>query len=143
LCWAPCGRCRRRPSRVSHAWDYAAIFAKAYLGGQDVLVARPREFFQRLAHFELALAGSVDLGSIKEVDTMVPSSLHAIFDDGTLDLIRNGHCVHVRFKPFWVPPYVSHPPSESTETLSPCSLLIHVLDVVCTQRGFVPPVPTS
>jgi hypothetical protein len=54
--------------------------AQSYLGGQDIFISRPIEFLESSAHFNFGLATGVRLGSIEEIDTMVPGSLEAFLD---------------------------------------------------------------
>ena len=58
-----------------------AASAEEDLGAQDVLVTRPVELLEGIAHLNLALAVGVDLGSVEEVDAMVPGSLQALLDN--------------------------------------------------------------
>jgi hypothetical protein len=58
-----------------------ATSAEEDLGAQDVLIARPVELLERSAHLDLTTAIGVDLGSVEEVDAVVPGSLHALLDN--------------------------------------------------------------
>lgn len=58
-----------------------AAGAEEDLGAQHVLVARPVELLERVAHLHLALSVGVDLGGVEEVDAVVPGGLHALLDD--------------------------------------------------------------
>lgn len=61
-----------------------AAGAEENLGAEDVLVARPVELLERVAHLDLGLAIGVDLRRVEEVDTVVPSGLEALLDNITL-----------------------------------------------------------
>lgn len=44
----------------------------------------PSKLLEGIAHLNLRLAGSIRFGSVEKVDSMVPRSLHAVFDDASL-----------------------------------------------------------
>jgi hypothetical protein len=48
----------------------------SYLGRQDVLIARPVQLFEGLAHLEFALSSGVHFSCVEEIDTFRPLSLH-------------------------------------------------------------------
>lgn len=51
------------------------------LCAQDVLVTGPVELLEGVSHFDLTGAVGVDLGSVEEVDSVVPCGLHALLDN--------------------------------------------------------------
>jgi hypothetical protein len=98
------------------------LCAEEDLCRQDVLVTWPGELLEGLAHLELALSGRVDLGSVEEVDAVVPGSLHAVLDERAPAAVwsASGIVVDGWARAYLtVPPMVSHPPREKTETLRP------------------------
>ena len=58
--------------------------AKVDLGRQHVLVARPRQLFEGIAHLHLALALRIYLGRVEEIDAVAPRCLHALLDNVAL-----------------------------------------------------------
>jgi hypothetical protein len=98
------------------------LCAEEDLCRQDVLVTWPGELLEGLAHLELALSGRVDLGSVEEVDAVVPGGLHAVLDEGAPAAVWSASGIVVdgwARSYLTVPPMVSHPPREKTETLRP------------------------
>jgi hypothetical protein len=98
------------------------LCAEEDLCRQDVLVTWPGELLEGLAHLELALSGRVDLGSVEEVDAVVPGGLHAVLDERAPAAVwsASGIVVDGWARAYLtVPPMVSHPPREKTETLRP------------------------
>jgi hypothetical protein len=70
--------------RQSTGVGLLATRAEEDFGGEDVLIARPVELLERLAHLDLALAVGVDFCSVEEVDAMIPRCLEAFFYDAAL-----------------------------------------------------------
>lgn len=54
----------------------------SYLCRDHVFVPGPSQLLERLSHLKFALSSSVDLGSVEEVDAIVPCRLHTVLDDG-------------------------------------------------------------
>ena len=64
--------------------DCALTSAEEDLGREHILVSRPRQLLQCLAHLDLALAVRVDLSGVEEVDAIIPRRLKAILHDVAL-----------------------------------------------------------
>jgi hypothetical protein len=58
-----------------------AACAEEDLGAEDVLVTRPVELLEGIAHLNLALTVGVHLRGVEEVDAVVPGGLHALLDN--------------------------------------------------------------
>lgn len=59
--------------------------AEEDLCAQDIFVAWPSKFLERLAHLELGLPIGINLGRVEEVDALIPGCLQAFLDYVTLD----------------------------------------------------------
>ena len=55
-----------------------------YLGNEDKLIARPRQFLQSFAHLDLTLTIGINLRSVKGIYSIVPCRFQNVFDDTSL-----------------------------------------------------------
>jgi hypothetical protein len=62
-----------------------ASCAKEDLCRKDVLVARPGELLEGVAHLDLRLTVSIGLRCVEEVDSVVPCGFQALLDDVALE----------------------------------------------------------
>jgi hypothetical protein len=67
-----------------------ATCAKEDLGRQDIFVTWPVEFLESITHFNLGFTVGVRLGSVEEVDAVVPSSLQTAVEKAPVRFDRQG-----------------------------------------------------